>query len=142
MTTSSPRSVYFLSLSSTLLLLLATGCGSADDSNARLTGAVTLDNQPLKNGSITFLPIDGKSATAGTTIENGEFMLVIPPGKKKVEIVGTKVVGQRRAYEGDANSPMVDITEDIVPTRYNVQSDITVDVTSGENHEVFALTSN
>lgn len=140
MACSSPRYAYFFSPAALLLLLLAMGCGG-EDSNARLTGAVTLDNQPLKTGSITFLPIDGKSATAGTTIENGEFTLVIPPGKKKVEIVGTKVVGQRRAYEGDQNSPLIDITEDIVPSRYNVQSDLVVEISAGESRETFALKS-
>jgi len=125
----------------TAVATLAPGCSSDSDTNARLSGTVTLDDQPIANGSISFLPVDGKTATAGTRIENGKFEIKMPPGPKRVEISGMEVVGQKPAYEGDKNSPLVDITRDIVPSRYNTKSELLVDVDSGEANQDFSLVS-
>ncbi|MFI4876784.1 MAG: hypothetical protein ACIALR_15645 [Blastopirellula sp. JB062] len=130
-----------LLLTTAFCLPLAIGCRYETERQGLVSGVVTLDDQPLENGSISFLPIDGKTATAGGIIKNGQFSISMPPGKKKVEIVGAKVIGQRAAYAGDKNSPMVDVTKEIVPSQYNVSSQLVVDVATGENHEKFVLTS-
>ncbi len=65
----------------------------------------------------------------------------MPTGKKIVRIQGTKVVGQRRAYESDADSPMVDIVEDVVPAQYNSKTELEFDAKPGSNKTVFAITS-
>ncbi|MBA2117839.1 hypothetical protein [Bremerella alba] len=125
----------------TAVATMAAGCRVSSDTNARLSGTVTLDDQPIANGSISFLPVDGNTATAGTRIENGKFEIMMPPGSKRVEITGIEVVGQKPAYEGDKNSPLVDITRDIVPSRYNTKSELLVDVDSGEANQDFRLVS-
>lgn len=89
------------------------GCGGSG--TARVKGHVTLDGQPLQQGAITFVSVDGVARTVGTVVLDGQFIVDMPTGKKIVRIQGTKVVGQRRAYESDADSPMVDIVEDVVP---------------------------
>ncbi len=115
------------------------GCGG--DKLPTVKGKVTLDGQPLENGAISFVPADGATATAGGVITNGEYSIEVPPGPKKVEITASKVVGQRPAYEGDPNSPMIDITESIIPPRYNTQTELTREVQPGENTFDFDLTS-
>lgn len=119
------------------LLGAVVGCGSA--SQATATGSVTLDGKPIENGTISFVPADGQSATAGGRIENGQYSVELLPGAKRVEILATEVVGQRAAYEGDPNSPMIDITESIIPERYNRNSELTLDVQPGTNVQDFAL---
>ncbi len=131
----------FKSVASLLLVLFAValcviaGCGP---SSSTVSGKVTLDGQPLANGSISFTPEDGQTATAGAAITNGAYTVELPPGKKRVEISATKVVGQVRAYEGDPNSPMMD---DVRPIEFTSKSPMTVDIAAGENQHNFELQS-
>ena len=127
----------------TYLLLLA-GCGGAGGREG-LEGTVTLDGQPLAEGSIRFHPIDGtEGPTAGGKIENGEFSLLPQggtfPGKYQVEITSTRKTGQQiPAALGDG---MVDEYEQYLPARYNTQSELTAEVTeSGANRFEFDLLS-
>lgn len=119
-------------------LALLAGCGGGGP-GATVEGSVTLDGQPLQEGAISFVPADGKTASAGGTITDGKYSVAVPPGPKRVEITASKVVGQRPAYAGDPNSPMIDITKSIVPPRYNSQSELTLEVQSGDNQKDFAL---
>ena len=115
------------------------GCGGSG--TARVKGHVTLDGQPLQQGAITFVSVDGVARTVGTVVLDGQFIVDMPTGKKIVRIQGTKVVGQRRAYESDADSPMVDIVEDVVPAQYNSRTELEFDAKPGSNKTVFAITS-
>ncbi len=124
---------------SAILIGAIVGCSLG--SEATVSGEVTLDGVPIQNGTISFIPADGETATAGGRIEDGTYSVVVPPGPKRVEISATKVVGQRPAYEGAPDSPMVERRESIIPERYNVQSDLTLDVQSGRNVQNFALES-
>ncbi len=49
-------------LSFSLALLLVSGCGDSRPPLAPITGTVTIDGQPLEQGTITFLPDSGRSA--------------------------------------------------------------------------------
>ncbi|MCC9606800.1 hypothetical protein LOC68_16045 [Blastopirellula sp. JC732] len=117
-----------------------TGCGG-DDGYAMVEGTVTLDGQPIENGVISLVPLDGETPTAGERIENGVYKMRAPLGTKRVEISASKVVGQRAAYAGEADSPQMDITKSIVPARYNMKSELTLDVAPGINKKDFDLKS-
>ena len=121
------------------ILVAAFGCAS-DSGKGTLTGTVTLDGQPLQNGLIRFVPVDGQTATAEATITDGEFIAEVPLGEKRVSISAPKVVGKRKAYQ-TPDSPTVDIVEELLPARYNVQSVLTLTVTSGAQDAPFQLTS-
>lgn len=110
------------------------GCGKSGPQTGKLSGAVTLDGTPLESGSINFIPKDGKGVTMGAKITNGAYSLSIPYGEKKVEIRAPKVMGQRSAYEGDPNSPKVNIIAELVPHRYNAATvlELTIDSEEGE----------
>jgi hypothetical protein len=115
------------------------GC-SADSGKGTISGTVTLDGQPLKSGVIRFVPADGQTATAEATITDGEFSAEMPVGEKQVSISAPKVVGKRPAYQ-TPNSPMIDIVEELLPARYNVSSDLKINVTGGRQTEDFKLES-
>jgi len=101
------------------------GCGRSDGPKMiAVTGQITLDGKPLDAGSISFLPVDGNGVPSGAKISGGAYRADVPPGEKRVEIRAPKVVGQRDAYQGDPNSPKVDIIEERIPHRYNAQSEL------------------
>lgn len=116
------------------------GC-RGDDGFATVEGNVTLDGQPLENGAIAFIPADGETPTAGERIENGVYKARVPIGAKRIEITASKVVGQRAAYAGEADSPQIDVTAALVPRRYNIDSELTLEVQSGVNQKNFDLKS-
>jgi hypothetical protein len=115
------------------------GC-SSDSSKGTVSGTVTLDGQPLKSGLIRFIPADGRTPTAEATITDGEYSAQVPLGEKRVSISAPKIVGKRKAYE-TADSPSVDIVEELLPARYNVTSELTLDVTGGGQDAEFKLES-
>jgi hypothetical protein len=121
-----------------LVLALAAGCSS---STPTVDGTVTVDGQLLKEGTITFIPTDPtQGGTAGGLIKDGKFSVQVPLGDMTVKISAPKVVGKRKAYN-TPDSPTVDITEELLPARYNTQSQLKITVKKGGQKEKFELTT-
>jgi hypothetical protein len=97
----------------------------------KVSGEVTLDGSPLKEGNVLFTPIDGLSQTGGATIADGKFTADVPVAKMKVQISANEVIGQEPAYAGDPKSPMIPKVRELIPKRYNDQSELTLDVKPG-----------
>jgi hypothetical protein len=122
-------------------LLAACACiGCAKPTTGVVTGAVTVDGQPAKSGSIAFFPTDGKGASAGAEIVDGRYTAKAPFGTSKVEIRVPKVVGQKKLYD-TADSPVKPLMDESLPARYNDQTELTVDVKPGETQKDFALST-
>jgi hypothetical protein len=119
-----------------MIFLFLGGCGG--DNLVELSGLVTFNGEPVKNGTISFIPIDGKGQTAGALIVEGRYSVQISPGKMKVEIQGYKEIGQQHAVEGDPTSPLVAKTVPMIPAKYNSQTTLTVDVLKSATQD-FAL---
>jgi hypothetical protein len=119
---------------------MAVGGCSPDSGKGTISGTVTLDGQPLTSGLIRFVPADGRTPTAEATITDGEFSAQVPVGEKQVSISAPKVVGKRPAYQ-TANSPMIDIVDELLPARYNVSSQLKLNVAGGRQTEDFKLES-
>jgi hypothetical protein len=119
-----------------LVLGLISGC-SADAKHGAVTGTVSFDGQPLKSGNIRFDPADGRTATADAMITDGKFNATVPPGEKRVSITAPKVLGKKKVYE-TPDSPTVDLTEEMLPKRYNAQSELKATVKLG-NQELPAF---
>ena len=132
------RSLHPVALSVVLAAAIV-GC-SSDAGKATITGNVTLDGQPLKAGLIRFVPADGQTPTADALITDGKFSAKVRVGKKRVSISAPKVVGTRKFYD-TADAPTVDIVEELLPARYNVQSELTITVSTDEPQQDFKLTS-
>ena len=121
-----------------LFAALAAGC-SGDGLNA-ISGTVTLDGRPIENGTIEFLPADGQGPTAAAVIEGGQYEVRVAPGAKEVRIVGYRKTGERHVAPGDPSSPMIDIQEQIVPAKYNANSELRCEIGTGGRQD-FALKS-
>ncbi|MEA1951327.1 MAG: hypothetical protein U9N87_08080 [Planctomycetota bacterium] len=110
-------------------LLLLAGCGPSSDRQA-LEGTVTLDGAPLAEGSITLRPLPGtRGPPAGGKISEGKFS-VSPEegtfaGTFRVEITASRKTG--RQVTDQFGNP-VDEMAQYIPTKYNRQSELTVEI--------------
>ena len=133
-----PFALHFLLLAT---LLAASGCGG-NSGRMSVKGKVTLDDQPVEAGSIVFLP-SGEGTKAAAAIEKGEYAVAadegLKPGKYRVEVSWFKPTG--RKMESADPGIMMDETREAIPAKYNANSTLTAEITSGENVKDFALTT-
>jgi hypothetical protein len=120
--------------------LLVCGCQKGP-AIGTVEGEVTLDGKPLKDGRVLFTPIDGQGQTGGATITDGKFKAEMPVAKMKVAINANRIIGRKPVYEGDPKSPMMDIVEELIPPRYNVNTELTLDVKEGSQTVKYELKS-
>ena len=125
------------------LAFLSVACGGCSTGPAvgTVNGEVTFDGQPVKDGHVEFTPLDGQGATAGAPIVEGKFKAEnVPATKMKVQLHGNKVIGKRKAYD-TPESPVMDDVVELLPHKYNVTSDITLDVKRGSQDVKYELKS-
>jgi hypothetical protein len=123
-----------------VVLALLPGCGPA---RAPLQGTVSYDGAPIDNGTISFIPEGAEGPArpkAATRITNGQYAFEPNfgpfPGKYKVEITWDQKTG-RRISTGDADSR--DETKQILPSKYNTQTELTAEVKRGQTKLDFNL---
>ena len=117
-------------------MLLVVGCGPSGDRRS-LSGTVTLDGQPLAEGSIAFRPeYETDSPTGGGKIQDGKFAIKsdagLHVGSFRVEITASRPTGQK-TYDEMGNE--IDEWAQYLPERYNSQSELTAEVTDGGPNE-------
>ena len=115
------------------------------DGRIAVEGSVTLDGNPLTDGSISLRPMMGTSGpTAGGKITEGTFSIRpdkgVMAGPYRVEITASRKTGKQ--VMDTLLGTMVDEYIQYVPEQYNRESDLTADVTEdGPNQFEFNLTS-
>jgi hypothetical protein len=124
-----------------VLLLIVTAVAGCSSSVATVSGTVSLDGQPLADGTISFLPADGATATAGGPIQKGSYSVTMPPGAKLVRISAMEVIGKRVVYEGDPSSPVIDEVRERIPEQYNAKTTLRVQAAPGSQRQPFELKS-
>jgi hypothetical protein len=127
------------------LVLCCMGCGHRNDNRAAITGKVTLDRQPLEQGSIRFLPTEGvEGAIACAAIVNGRYQLSVKAGPalgwNRVEINGARKTG-RMIDKPFPQRGMTEETVEAVPPQYNTASTLKFEAKPGDNAADFDLTS-
>jgi hypothetical protein len=118
--------------------LLLVGC-QRGPVEGTIVGKVSVDGKPM-SGTVSFVPDDGKGTTASAFVADGAFESVVQVGKKRVMFSAPKVIGKRKAYESP-DSPVVDIVEELLPARYNVTSELFIDVQKGRQEVQYELSS-
>ncbi|GAA4428991.1 hypothetical protein [Bremerella cremea] len=119
------------------LLALLTGCGP-DDGLLHVSGTVTLDGQPIENGSISFMPVNGGSMGGGL-IENGQIDARSAPGEMAVQIHAHKTVQVKNPSQEQIERGLTEETVSILPAPYNQQSKLRIKVDSSNHHFDFDL---
>ncbi len=125
------RHAAFLGL---LALLAAAPAGCSDRYGGRLAvhGEVTLEGQPLKEGVIAFVPLEGQDTQSGAPVENGSYSVPraggLKPGKYLVQLTAgdgkTPHDEEAAAPGGSANI----VSFDRIPDDWNVRSTQKVEV--------------
>jgi hypothetical protein len=114
---------------------VALGCSSSSQKGYPVTGTVTLDGEPIPEGNLDFLvPNEKRGPVASAKIENGAYKVYLKEGNWRVQVNATR--------EGKTINPRTKKPEreSYIPTRYNSESTLTVEVSPGkENHHDFAL---
>jgi hypothetical protein len=106
--------------------------GCADDGPARkaVSGTVALDGRPLDAGSITFAPVDGFTA-ANAEVVDGAFRIDrasgLAPGRYQVQIVADRSTG-KTIPNPDFPDRTIEEVNNVIPPRYNVKTELTVEV--------------
>ena len=125
-----------------LLLLLVAGCQQQGRETSYVEGIVTVNGTPLSNGTVTFLPESGRSAT-GYIQENGRYVLgtydeddgaVI--GMHKVAITASLSTTKQRP-NFDVDRPQDSAKQSLIPLRYADpdSSGLTFPVEAGANNQ-------
>jgi hypothetical protein len=122
-----------------LLAAALTGC-SSEKTGGIVKGTVTLDGQPLAAGQILFVSVDQSTPSAEGKITAGAFEALVPPGEKRVEIRAPKVTGKKKMYD-TPDSPTVDTVVELLPAKYNVNSELTMTVDGAAQEQNFDLKS-
>jgi len=117
------------------VLALAPGCGDGP-AMGEVSGTIKVDGQvPAEGSSITFIPTDGKSPTAGAVLgKDGSYQVRVPVGKVRIEIRVPRPMAKRAAK---AQGPGAEggWIEESLPAKYNDQSELTFEVKSGKNQK-------
>jgi hypothetical protein len=117
-----------------LAIALLFGVGCAESEYVPVTGVVTWQGVPMPVGEVIFMPADNRTSPAAGKVENGAFQFMSKPGQMRVEIQAARETGEVHPTDG------YKLTELYVPARYNIESELTAEVTrGGENHFTFDL---
>ncbi|WP_145353429.1 hypothetical protein [Roseimaritima multifibrata] len=127
-------------------LFLLGGCGAPDSGKYPLAGTVSLDGVPLDRGTIEFHPVTAGTITGGT-IREGKFDIPAAqgamPGSYEVRIYSTDLEGTAvpdpEAPPGPESARPA--KPELIAKRYNVESELEIEVEDGGNTELdFQLT--
>jgi hypothetical protein len=118
-----------------LPVLVLVGCSNSTDGLPReaVTGTVTLDGRPLKQGSIQFVPgSERESTSGGAVITEGRFAIARPqgltPGSYRVVINSGEGAPVPPDQPPGATPPG---GKELIPARYNEKTTLTADVKAG-----------
>lgn len=120
------------------LCLLLMGCTDSNPLNRQaVTGEIMLEGAPLVDGSIEFSPV-GEGTASGAVIQAGKFAIPaekgLPPGDYLVRISAYDEDAEPIELPGESNK----IAEELIPAKYNTESEITFTVEAGQEN-VFTL---
>lgn len=133
------------------LLCCATfiGCGASQEPRIIATGVVTFDGNPISEGVISFIPLDlTKGVTMDARLSDGRYTILSNhpqvKGRYRVEIQGYKSTGRevpnllvsdrQKASRGEMEEK-----QPYVPAKYNVNSELTAEITEKTSSIDFEL---
>lgn len=125
--------------------LIVAGCGpTVDPGYHPVIGTVTLDGAPLVDAIVSFQPTSEGSSGTGRTDENGTYILFYASQRPGAMVGENTVVISKEADASSGGDEFAVVTEEegeLLPARYNRESELTATVKDGDNVIDFALTS-
>jgi hypothetical protein len=131
------------SAAASLLAMIATGCGETDGlPREAISGVITLDQNPLPSGLISFMPDGPDVATQGAGIvKDGSYSIPrdqgLVPGKYKVSITsGGDASGKPKDFANNAPGMPPAPPKDLIPAIYNSKTTLSATVAAGSKNEI------
>jgi len=120
-----------------IALTMGAGCAPR---GATVSGKVTLDGAPLDDANISFVPkADAQKQAGWATIAGGQYSIPetsgLGTGEFRVEIRALRATGEK------SSDPTMIPSKEIIPAKYNTQSQLTAEIKPGENVKDFELKS-
>ena len=124
---------------------LCTALGCSGDHRSEVSGTVKVNGQPIVEGAINFIPIDGnKGAGAGATITDGRYHIPrsagVAAGKNRVELRAFKNTGRKVQDPTGKPGTLAEERVLLFPPEYNDRSTLVRDVKSGSDTIDFDIT--
>jgi hypothetical protein len=126
----------FLLLIAFAATAVVAGCSDSYAGRMEVSGTVKLKGQPLKDGSITFVPLDGQDTQNGSAILKGAYKIPrqsgLKPGKYLVQITsgdGKTPANEEIAAPGGSTNI---VSVDLIPEDWNTRSKQQVEVKSND----------
>lgn len=134
----------YATLSSALLVplcCLAVGCSG---SSSTVTGVVKYQSEPIQEGTIQFVPSDGKGTSV--LIAEGTYSVEqqrgLKPGEYQVRIYAEKGTGRFVAVRDGINEVVTQRVQEMVqfiPVKYNTKTILRTTLSAGKNIADFSL---
>lgn len=132
--------------------MLACGCSRHDPNRAAVRGHVRLNNQPIAQGTIIFLPIEGAHGpAAGMEIVGGQYDVPAKDGAalgwNRVEIRSLRKTGRKIQRPDKIERPdstqydLIDEEVEAVAASFNSASVLKIEVKPGQNTADFDVAS-
>lgn len=122
------------------LALAMVGCGAAEEGPAKykVWGTVTFKGEAVKEGLITFTPMEGGKGPEAGAIKDGKYSFRAKGGKQKVSIEASREVPGKT--ESDYKGGTVPVREAYIPEKYNTKTELVAEVKKGGSEHDFKLT--
>jgi len=123
------------------------GCGPAYEGpqRASVSGSVTFAGTGVKKGTLNLFPVGHNGRAVSVPIINGSFLIeqIDGPnfGEYRVEILAYEAVDQPPQKSGDlADVPQQDGEKQVIPEKYNKDTELELDVSQPQIRKDFNLT--
>ena len=124
-----------VSATAALALALTAASCSSDNPLVTVSGNVTLDGTPVRDGDLLFTPADPQFGSEAAKITDGVYQANLRPGQNKAQIRASRPVPGKKGPMGEQ------LIEDYIPPKYNDQSNLTIDVSKSQRKHDFQLQS-
>ena len=127
-----------------LVLTLFTSCNSGPKTMP-IEGEISFDGQPVKKGTIQFIPVDETPGRAtGATITDGRYRITkeggpLAGGTYAVRIVAMRKTGEKIVDPMSLTGAMLEVEENYIPAAYNSRTTLKVVVPDSESPLDFRL---
>jgi hypothetical protein len=121
-----------------LVIATCVGCEKKGLQRAAVSGHVTVDGQPISEGVIQFLPIEGTiGPEAGGVITKGQYEIAQQRGpivgKARVELRGSKKTGRKIQDPTGRPGTLTDEYKEMFPPDCNTNSSLVREIKDGLN---------